>query len=172
MPASSNVKYINVYLALGSNLGDRAANLKSAQELLERFVGKIARRSHVYETEPWGNTIQEPFLNQVVMVNTTLSPREVLEAIAKVERQVGRVRAERWGPRVIDIDILFYGRRVIRDKGLEVPHPELHKRAFVLVPMLELAPDLEHPILKKPIDQLYMECTDPSEVVMLEEEPK
>jgi 2-amino-4-hydroxy-6-hydroxymethyldihydropteridine diphosphokinase len=172
MPARPDAKYINVYLALGSNQGDRAANLRQAQELIQRFIGKIARRSHVYETEPWGNTQQEPFLNRVLMVNTTLSPRELLETISKIERELGRQRSEKWGPRTIDIDILFYGRRVIRDKGLEIPHPELHKRAFVLAPMLELAPALQHPILKKPIDQLYMECTDLSEVIMLDEEPQ
>ncbi len=173
MPTRSDVKYINVYLALGSNVGDRAAYLQTAQDLIQQYVGKIARRSHLYETEPWGNAQQDHFLNRVIMVNTTLSPREVLEAIAKIERQLGRQRQsqeKKWGPRTIDIDILFYGRRIIRDKGLEIPHPELHKRAFILVPMLELAPDLEHPVLKKPMDQLYMECSDPSEVVMLEEE--
>lgn len=172
MPTRPDVKYINVYLALGSNVGDRAAHLQAAQDLIHQHIGKVARRSHLYETEPWGNTQQDPFLNRVIMVNTTLSPREVLEAIAKIERQLGRQRQgqEKWGPRTIDIDILFYGRRVIRDKGLEIPHPELHKRAFILVPMLELAPDLEHPVFKKPMDQLYMECSDPSEVVMLEED--
>ncbi|MCS6928209.1 MAG: 2-amino-4-hydroxy-6-hydroxymethyldihydropteridine diphosphokinase [Saprospiraceae bacterium] len=171
MPSRPDAKYINVYLALGSNVGDRAKYLTESQSLIQRYIGKIVRRSHIYETEPWGNPKQAPFLNCVVMVNTTLSPREVLDAIGKIERQLGRQRQEKWGPRTIDIDILFYGRRVIRDKGLEIPHPELHKRAFVLVPMLELAPDLEHPVLKKPIDELYMECTDMSEVIMLEDEP-
>ncbi len=169
MPTRPDAKYINVYLGLGSNVGDRTAQLRTAEELIRQHIGKIVRRSHLYETEPWGNPKQDAFLNRVVMVNTTLAPRELLEAIAKIERQMGRQRKEKWGPRVIDIDILFYWRRVIRDKGLEIPHPELHKRAFVLVPLLELAPDLEHPILKKPIDQLYMECSDLSEVVMLEE---
>lgn len=172
MPARTDAKYINAYLALGSNMGDRATHLQQAEALVQRFIGKIVRRSHTYETEPWGNPKQEAFLNRVIMVNTTLSPRELLDATAKIERELGRQRREKWGPRTIDIDILFYGHRIIRDKGLEIPHPELHKRAFVLAPMLELAPDLEHPVLKKPIDQLYMECTDMSEVVMLDEEPK
>ncbi len=163
-----NKKYINVFLGLGSNLGDRAVNLRVASTLIAQHIGKIAKGSHVYETQPWGNPAQEPFLNQVVMVNTLLDPRALLEAIAKIEREMGRQRTEKWGPRIIDVDILFYGKRVIRDKGLDIPHPELHKRAFVLVPLMEIAPDWEHPVLKTPVDELYMKCEDPSDVVMLE----
>jgi len=121
----------------------------------------------VYETQPWGNTDQESFLNQVIMINTTLDPRGLLDASNKIEKEMGRIKKEKWGPRIIDIDILFYGKRVVRDKGLEIPHPELHKRAFVLVPLMEIAPELEHPVLNQPIDELYMACDDQSEVVML-----
>ncbi|MBK9337627.1 MAG: 2-amino-4-hydroxy-6-hydroxymethyldihydropteridine diphosphokinase [Lewinellaceae bacterium] len=160
-------KYINVFLGIGSNVGDRAANLRTAYNHIHRLIGKVAKFSHIYETEPWGNEEQEAFLNQVIMINTTMDPRELLEAATKIEREMGRVRKEKWGPRIIDIDILFYGKRIIRDKGLEIPHPELHKRAFVLVPLLEIAPDLMHPVLKKPIDELYMACEDTSDVVML-----
>jgi len=169
MQPSANRRYINVFLSLGSNMGNRAVNLRTAATLIEKEIGKIAKSSHLYETQPWGNTEQDAFLNQVVMANTTLDPREILEAITRIEREMGRQRAEKWGPRLIDVDILFYGKRVIRDKGLEIPHPELHQRAFVLVPMMELDPEFEHPILKKPIDELYMECTDESTVVMLGE---
>ena len=104
------------------------------------------------------------------MINTMLDPRGLLQAIADIEQELGRDRRdkEKWGPRTIDIDILFYGKRVVRDKGLEVPHPELHLRAFVLVPLMEIAPDLEHPILKQQIDELYMICEDQSEVIMLD----
>lgn len=161
-------KYINTYISIGSNMGDRAANLRQAMALLDKNVGKIVKKSHVYETQPWGEPNQESFLNQVVMANTTLDPRDLLEQITKIERELGRVRKLKWGPRTIDIDILFYGKRLIRDKGLEIPHPELHKRAFVLVPLMEIAPELEHPLFNKQIDELYMECDDPSEVVMLE----
>lgn len=161
-------RYINVYLGLGSNMGNRMANLRDAAGLIDKTIGKIARKSHVYETEPWGQTDQDNFLNQVLMVNTTLDPRDMLEKITLIERELGREKTEKWGPRTIDIDILFYGKRVVRDKGLDIPHPELHKRAFVLVPLMEIAPELEHPVLKQPIDELYMACKDPSEVVMLD----
>ena len=161
-------KYINVYLAIGSNIGNRKDNLRAALALIHKEIGKIARESHLYETEPWGNTAQDPFINQVVMANTTLDPRDLLTALSRIERELGRDRGEKWGPRVIDIDILFYGKRIIRDKGLEIPHPELHKRNFVLVPLMEIAGDMEHPILKKQIDELFMACEDLSEVVMLD----
>lgn len=163
-------KYINVYLGLGSNVGDRMGQLRKATELISKNIGKVAKKSHFYETQPWGNKEQDPFINQVLMVNTTLDPRDILKEITQIEREMGRARkeTEKWGPRTIDVDILLYGKRVVRDKGLEVPHPELHKRAFVLVPLMEIAPDYEHPILKKQIDELFMDCDDESDVVMLE----
>jgi 2-amino-4-hydroxy-6-hydroxymethyldihydropteridine diphosphokinase len=161
-------KYINVYLGLGSNMGNRASNLKMAADLISKLIGKTAKASHVYETQPWGNPDQEYFYNQVLMVNTTLDPRDLLAAITKIEREMGRERKVKWGPRVIDIDVLFYGKRIIRDKGLEIPHPEMHKRNFVLVPMMEIAPEYEHPVLHQAIDDLFMSSEDPSEVVMLD----
>ncbi len=161
-------RYINVYFSLGSNMGDRQANLRAAALMIDKNIGKIARKSHVYETEPWGEPAQDKFLNQVIMANTTMTPRDLLEIITVIEKELGRVKKEKWGPRTIDIDILFYGKRVIRDKGLDIPHPELHKRNFILIPLLEIAPDLEHPVLKQPIDELYMASKDPGEVVQLD----
>lgn len=160
-------RYINVYLALGSNMGDRAKHLADACKRIEGEIGKIARKSKVYETQPIGQEGQEWYYNQVIMINTTQDPRGLLELISRIERDMGRIRKEKWGPRTIDIDILLYGKRVVRDKGLEIPHPEMHKRAFVLAPLMEIAPELEHPVLKQPIDMLYMNCEDQSEVVML-----
>lgn len=161
-------KYINVYLCLGSNIGNRATNLRDAITLLEKDVGKVAKKSHLYETQPWGKTDQDPFLNQVVMLNTSLEPRDLLDKISRAERELGRDRKEQWGPRVIDIDILFYGKRIIRDKGLEIPHPEIPNRGFVLAPLMEIAPEFEHPVFKKQIDEMYMDCTDQSDVVKLD----
>lgn len=168
MQTTATKKYIDIYLGLGSNMGDRKAHIRSAQGLINKLIGKIVRKSHLYETQPWGKTDQDPFINQVIMVNTALDPRGLLDTIAKIERELGRERREKWGPRTIDIDVLFYGRRVVRDKGLEIPHPELHKRAFVLVPLLEIAPEYVHPVLKQAIDELYMNCDDQSDVVMLD----
>jgi 2-amino-4-hydroxy-6-hydroxymethyldihydropteridine diphosphokinase len=163
-------QFINVYLSLGSNQGNRLATIKRAEELIDRGIGRIARRSSYYETAAWGKTDQGPFINCVIMINTTFSPREILEENQKIERELGReVTGERWGPRVIDIDILFYGRRVLRDKGIEIPHPELPKRLFVLVPMMEIAETYEHPLLKQDMVTMYAECTDTSEVIMIQQ---
>ena len=167
MQGSPIKRYINVYLCLGSNLGDRKGNIEAASKLIDQLIGKIAKKSRFYETQPWGKPDQDWFYNQMLMINTTQDPREMLENITKIERQVGREKGEKWGPRIIDVDIIFYGKRVIRDKGLEIPHPEMHKRGFVLVPMLELAPELEHPVLHKTMDELFLNLDDLSEVVML-----
>jgi 2-amino-4-hydroxy-6-hydroxymethyldihydropteridine diphosphokinase len=169
MQSEFSKKYINAYLCLGSNTGNTRKNFRDALALIEKKIGKVVKKSHLYETQPWGNPDQDNFLNQMVMVNTTLEPRQILEEITRIEREMGRERKEKWGPRIIDIDIVLYGKRVIRDKGLEIPHPEMHKRAFVLVPLMELAPDYEHPILHQPIDELYMSCEDESDVRRLDE---
>lgn len=130
------------YLGLGSNLGDRLANLQSAVELLAAQPGvKVVRSSRVYETDPVGGPPQTDYLNAVVEVETGLSPRELLDACMEVERLLGRIRNERWGPRIIDVDVLTYGEEEIDEPGLMVPHPRMHERGFVLVPLTELAAD-------------------------------
>jgi 2-amino-4-hydroxy-6-hydroxymethyldihydropteridine diphosphokinase len=129
------------FLGLGSNLGDRLANLTRAVELLRSRPGVVVlRSSRVYETEPVGPP-QPDYLNAVIEVQTSLPPRALLEAGLDVERQMGRERRERWGPRVLDVDVLTYGRQVIDENGLQIPHPRMHERAFVLVPLLELDAD-------------------------------
>jgi 2-amino-4-hydroxy-6-hydroxymethyldihydropteridine diphosphokinase len=133
------------FLGLGSNLGDRAGNLARAAAMLGGPGLRVVGCSTIYETPPWGKVDQPPFLNQVLEVNTTLDPVALLARCQEVERALGRVRAERWGPRVIDVDILLYGNARIRTRGLTVPHAELHRRAFALVPLLELWPDAALP---------------------------
>ncbi|GAA6756755.1 7,8-dihydro-6-hydroxymethylpterin-pyrophosphokinase [Thermus sp. 2.9] len=135
------------YVGLGSNLGDRAAYLLAASSLLSRLPKTHLRRlSPVYETAPLGPP-QPPYLNLVAEVETGLGPRELLEALLGVERALGRERKERWGPRTIDLDLLLYGDLVLEEEGLQVPHPRLHERAFVLVPLLDLLPEGRHPAL-------------------------
>jgi 2-amino-4-hydroxy-6-hydroxymethyldihydropteridine diphosphokinase len=132
----------NAYLGLGSNLGDRLANLQMAVDLLAANPGlRIARSSRVYETDPVGGPDQPDYLNAVILAETTLPPSELLETCLDVERRLGRVRAERWGPRVIDIDVLMYDEIDVDEPNLTIPHPRMSERAFVLVPLTELEPD-------------------------------
>lgn len=136
------------YLGLGSNLGDRHANLAAALEALDWGDTKVVARSSIYETEPVGGPAGQPwFLNQVVAVETSLEPRALWERCSAVEAALGRAREgeERWGPRVIDVDVLLYGTERIGEPDLEIPHPRMHERAFVLVPLVEIAPGAEVP---------------------------
>ena len=143
------------YLGLGTNLGDREVNLDKALEVLADNPGlRLLRRSMVYETEPWGVTDQPAFLNAVAEVATTLDPEELLDACKEVEQGMGRQPGTRWGPRLIDVDILLYGNNVVQLPHLEIPHPRLHIRAFALIPLAELAPHTVHPGLGKTIGEL------------------
>ena len=133
---------VRAYLGLGSNLGDRLANLQVAVDELAKRQGIAPfRSSRVYETTPVGGPPQPDYLNVVVEVTTTLLPRELLGACLAVENEMGRVRNERWGPRIIDIDVLTYDGEEIDEPGLRIPHPRMHERGFVLAPLLELDPD-------------------------------
>ncbi len=142
-----------IYLALGSNLGDRSANLRAAVAALQPAV-KVVQELPVYETLPWGFTDQPAFLNMVLKGETTLGPVELLERLKTLETGLGRLPSVRWGPRLIDMDILFYGDLVLEIQGLVIPHPHLHERAFVLVPLADLAPDLLHPVFGKSVREL------------------
>jgi 2-amino-4-hydroxy-6-hydroxymethyldihydropteridine diphosphokinase len=136
------------YLGLGSNLGDRRAMLVQAIEALDWGAVRVVARSSVYETDPFGGPRDQPaFYNQVVVVETTLDPRKLFERCLSVERALGRAREheERWGPRAIDVDVLLYDDAVIDEPDLQIPHPRLHERAFVLVPLGELAPEANIP---------------------------
>jgi len=135
-----------IYLALGSNLGNRSENLRSAIKNLRPEV-KVIKCSQVYETPPWGYEDQPRFLNQVIEVETNLDPSELLEYVKEIEGKIGREKAFRYGPRSIDIDILFYDDIVIDSPPLVIPHARISERAFVLIPLADLAPDFLHPVL-------------------------
>jgi 2-amino-4-hydroxy-6-hydroxymethyldihydropteridine diphosphokinase len=143
----------DIFLALGTNLGDREANLRSAKELLAPKV-VVEGESSIYITPPWGYADQPEFLNQVIKVQTCLGPRQLLKRLKAIEGEMGRQETFRNGPRLIDLDILFYGQRVIQKKNLCIPHPRLHERAFVLVPLCDIAPDFTHPIFNETVKSL------------------
>lgn len=142
-----------VYLSLGSNVGDRLANLNAAITQLRAF-GEVLAVSSFYETEPVEVTGQPWFLNCAVKLDTEKMPKQLMAAILDLEQQMGRRRGPQKGPRIIDIDILLFGTSIIETKGLTVPHPAMHERRFVLEPLAEIAPDLRHPVLKKTILEL------------------
>ncbi len=142
-----------VYLALGTNLGDRPANLRAAIATMPPSV-IVRQSSPVYETPPWGITDQPAFLNMVLRGETDLEPAALLEHLKRLETALGRAASVRWGPRLIDIDILFYDALILDIPGLTIPHPRLHERAFVLVPLADLVPGLVHPVLGKSVRDL------------------
>jgi 2-amino-4-hydroxy-6-hydroxymethyldihydropteridine diphosphokinase len=164
-------KFITTYFLTGTNIGDRGAHLRRAAKLIEQDIGKIDQKSAFYETEPWGLADQAMFLNQAIAVKTELEPLEILKKIKEIEAEMGRERLEKYGPRVIDVDLLFYGDQIIDEPDLKVPHPEIPNRNFVLVPLMEIAGEMLHPTLQIAIEDLYMLSKDPLEVVILDEKP-
>lgn len=149
------------YLLTGGNLGDRVSNLARARELIGLHAGRVEAVSSLYETAAWGKEDQPPFLNQALVIATELSPRRLLRRLLKLEKQMGRIREEKYGPRLIDIDILLYDQEVHQYPLLTLPHPALPQRRFALMPLAEIVPGLMHPVLKLSIRELLAQCTDP-----------
>ncbi len=148
------------YLLLGSNLGNSFVQLSKALAHIEKQIGPVNRRSGLYTTAAWGNTKQPHFLNQVIIVETTLTALETMQAILQIEKKMGRIRTLKNAPRIIDIDILFFNKDIIDLEQLTIPHPQIQNRRFVLVPLNQLSPNLRHVVLKKSVHQLLMHCPD------------
>ena len=149
------------YLLLGSNLGDRELFISRAKKRIQEDIGKIISSSSIYESEPWGMNDANLFLNQALLVETTLSAEEVLVNILNIEKQLGRRRSQgHYSSRCIDIDILFWGNLVVEDDQLTLPHPRIQERRFVLTPLFELNPELVHPVLQNNIESLLAACSD------------
>lgn len=156
------------FIGIGSNLGDPLAQCKTAVARMKAHPRLILRaQSSFYKTQPFGKADQEWFINAVVQVETELSPAELLDSLLSIEREMGRERGEKWGPRIIDLDLLFYDALVLKEDRLEVPHPGIASRRFVLEPLAEIAGDLVHPVLKKPIRDLQKELKDDAQVIRL-----
>jgi len=150
----------SVFILLGSNLGDRLTYLKQATQSIEKEAGKVVQKSAVYRTESWGKTDLPEYLNQVLQIESALLPQALLTTLQQIELSLERKREEKWGSRTIDIDILFYDGEQINEPNLIIPHPLLQERRFVLEPLMEIAPFLEHPVSGKTIKQLYAQLKD------------
>jgi len=148
------------YLLTGGNSGDREQNLAMARELINRHCGSIIKTSSLYETAAWGKTNQPSFLNQALEVYTPLNARQLIRRILKVEKMMGRVREEKYGPRMIDIDILLFNNEKHNYHFLKLPHPEMQNRRFALLPLAEIGPEIVHPVFNKTIAELLAACKD------------
>lgn len=142
------------YIGIGSNLGNREENCLRAIELLEKRGIVVKKRSSMYGTEPWGVKEQPRFINMAIEVGTDIGPRELLRILKDIEKEIGREETFKWGPRVVDLDILLYDDLILKEPDLEIPHPLMHERDFVLRPLCEIAPDKEHPLMRSTIKEL------------------
>ena len=157
----------SAFLLLGSNQGDAKSYLAMAKEAITQNIGGLLKESSIYLTSAWGKTDQPDFLNQVIEIAFKGNPSSLLTSILDIENKMGRVRIEKWGTRIIDIDILFCGDQMVDEPLLQVPHPQIPYRRFTLIPLVEIAPDFIHPVLQKSNRQLLNECTDLLEVKKL-----
>jgi 2-amino-4-hydroxy-6-hydroxymethyldihydropteridine diphosphokinase len=157
------------HLLIGGNLGNRKENLSKAVSLINEQCGALTRSSSIYETEAWGKTDQPSFLNQALEISTSLNARQLMRKVLQIEEEMGRVRKEKLGPRIIDIDILLFENEIHDLRFLKIPHPEMQNRRFVLVPLAEINSSLQHPVLKKTIAELLEKCPDNLEIKKLME---
>ena len=158
----------NIYLLLGSNLGNSKELLEEAIKKIGIHIGKIVDTSKLYKTAPWGNSEQAAFLNQVVRIKSALPPTEMLNKVHFIETKMGRIRHEKWGERKIDIDILYYNDLIYNTLELIIPHPEIQNRKFTLVPLIELSPDFIHPKFQLSNSNLLSKCEDKLDVQLLQ----
>lgn len=156
-----------VYISLGGNMGNTQEIFQMAKNQVEEKIGQIRQKSSLYRTAPWGNTSQSDFLNQVILIETLLSPEELLDNLLTIELHFGRERLVHWGPRTLDLDILFYGTACINKANLTIPHAKITERRFILAPLQEIAADWLHPVVQKTIHTLLEECQDDSWVEKL-----
>jgi len=152
------------YILLGSNMGNRKQFLNKSIKLIAEHGGSIVKESSIYETAAWGNTKQAAFLNKVIIIRTKFSPDDLMKTLLHIETGLGRIRTEKYGPRTIDLDILFFDELVFHSSVVTLPHPALQDRRFVLVPLAELSPRKIHPVYQKTITRLLKECVDTLEV--------
>lgn len=159
-----------IVLHLGSNKSDRVSYIQKAIALIQKHICKVLQKSMLYETEPWGLADQEDFINQTIIVESNLSAEQLIIKTKAIEEEIGREKTEKWGPRNIDIDILLYGNKKVEKKDLIIPHPKITERNFVLIPLMELLPDLILPGFEYSVEELYEQCQDSCEVRIYEEE--
>jgi 2-amino-4-hydroxy-6-hydroxymethyldihydropteridine diphosphokinase len=157
-----------IFLITGGNIGNRKKNLETAATLIEKRIGKIIKRSNIYETEAWGITNQPSFYNQVLLIESKLPAGKILDTILNIESEMGRIRTVKNAARIIDIDILFFNDSIINEENLTIPHPEISNRKFVLIPLNEIAPQMLHPVSQKTLQQLLAECKDPLTVIAVD----
>ncbi len=154
-------------LLSGSNTGDLSRNMEYALTMIAKYAGAIQNTSFIYETEAWGKIDQPAYYNQVIELNTSLDAHTLMQKLLQIEKMMGRERIEKWAPRLIDLDILYFNNEVINESDLKIPHPHLHERRFTLVPLSEILPDMFHPVLKRSNKDLLATVTDTLKVRVL-----